>query len=161
MPKLGKKEYYSKVGQKTIGLSVKCMVFCDDEILLLQKKSSQEEMPWEFPGGGLEFGEDFAAAAIRETYEETGLNVEILDFAGLWSYARKSDYFLTGMIFIAEAKTKEVTISHEHNDYRWVKPEEIKDYFIQDSLKEALAAIKVRKTRANQLLNYFCENYEG
>lgn len=160
MQKISKKEYYNKTGKKTIGLSVKCMVFHDGEILLLQKKNPDGLMPWEFPGGGLEFGEDFAAAALRETREETSLDVEILDFAGLWSYARQTDYFLTGMIFVAQAKNKNVVISDEHNDYCWVKPQDLKNYRLQDSLKNALDKMKVRNSKANELISYFCKNYE-
>ena len=37
----------------------------------------QSEGSWTLPGGGIDFGEIPQEAAIREVYEETGLNVEI------------------------------------------------------------------------------------
>lgn len=34
---------------------------------------------WTLPGGGLDFGESPEAGAVRETYEETGLRIELGD----------------------------------------------------------------------------------
>jgi ADP-ribose pyrophosphatase YjhB (NUDIX family) len=40
---------------------------------------------WTLPGGGLDFGEDPAAGAIREVREETGYDVELHDLVGVRS----------------------------------------------------------------------------
>ena len=40
---------------------------------------------WTLPGGGLEWGEDPAAGALRELEEETGLTGTIGDVAGVYS----------------------------------------------------------------------------
>ncbi len=42
---------------------------------------------WTLPGGGIEFGEDPRDGAIRELEEETGLTGEILELAGVDSWA--------------------------------------------------------------------------
>ncbi|TES46372.1 NUDIX hydrolase [Shouchella lehensis] len=39
---------------------------------------------WEFPGGQVEEGESLVDAAVRETKEETGLDVEISKFCGIF-----------------------------------------------------------------------------
>lgn len=141
-------------------MSVKCMIFCDGQILLLQKKDREGTLPWEFPGGGLEFGEDLKAAAIREAREETGLDITILEVAGLWSYARSEKQFLTGVIFIAEAKSRRVSLSHEHVAYTWVKPETLHHFRLQESLRAALDQIHPRHEQGEALRNYFCEHYQ-
>jgi ADP-ribose pyrophosphatase YjhB (NUDIX family) len=46
-------------------------------LLCRLSKQSTADGFWTLPGGGLEFGEIPAAGAIREAYEETGLNVEL------------------------------------------------------------------------------------
>ena len=42
---------------------------------------------WTLPGGGIEFGEDPRDGALRELEEETGLRGEILELAGVDSWA--------------------------------------------------------------------------
>jgi 8-oxo-dGTP diphosphatase len=40
---------------------------------------------WELPGGEVEVGESAVAAAVRGTAEEAGVQVEVTEFAGLFS----------------------------------------------------------------------------
>jgi thiamine-monophosphate kinase len=51
------------------------------EVLLIQRGKEPNLGRWSFPGGAVELGETARAAARRETREETGLDVEILDVA--------------------------------------------------------------------------------
>lgn len=57
---------YPKVG---IGV----LIFDNQKILLGERQRSHGAATWGPPGGHLEFGENFAECAIRETREETGL----------------------------------------------------------------------------------------
>ena len=120
--------------QRTMGMSVKAIIWHRGRILILQKNDRPGRHPWEFPGGGLEFGEDFAAA-LR-------LAVEILGPVGLWNFRRHLGRPLTGVMFICRADTEEVTLSFEHLAYRWVRPEELAEYPLHASLRKALAQIR-------------------
>src|SRR3712207_2264099 len=40
---------------------------------------------WELPGGHVDVGESAVEAAVRETAEEAGVRVEVVEFAGLFS----------------------------------------------------------------------------
>lgn len=146
---------------KRMTMSVKCMIFHENKILLLRKKDREGIGPWEFPGGGLEFGEDLHDAATREVREETGLAVDLLDIAGLWSYQRSESIFLTGVIFIACARTEQVQLSSEHSDYAWVTPKEMVNYQLQDSLQNALKQIRMPDENGSNLRKYFVKNYKG
>jgi ADP-ribose pyrophosphatase YjhB (NUDIX family) len=48
----------------------------DDRIVLIRKPQFAEGV-WRPPGGGIKPGEDFAAGAVREALEETGLRVAL------------------------------------------------------------------------------------
>ena len=80
---------------------------------------------WDFIKGKMEEGESTHETAIREAKEETG----IIDITFLENFEEwiKYDFQYQGelvrkkvVFFLAETKTKEVMISHEHLDYTWM-----------------------------------------
>lgn len=92
--------------------------------------------------------------------EETGLTVELLDVAGLWSYKRTKLQFLTGVIFIAKATNRNVILSDEHTDFAWVKPVDFHKYRLQESLRQALERIQMSNERGQELRQYFVETFK-
>lgn len=60
-----------------------CIIFDEDDRLLLQKRSDCEQ--WGFLGGMVEFGESVSETAVREVKEESGLDVEITSLYGVYS----------------------------------------------------------------------------
>ena len=142
-------------------MSVKAMIFYDGRLLLLQKKDKEGLHPWEFPGGGVQSGEDFEQALLREVQEETGLNIHILSVGSIWVYRRDATQQLDGIIFIAEALRDTVVISNEHLDFRWVTPAEFPSYRLQDSLQDSLARMKrFDWKQGNALQESFFKNIE-
>lgn len=75
----------ARIGHDTIILnfSVACIINENGEILL-QKRSDKGDI-WGLPGGAVEIGESIEEAVIREVKEETGLNVEVDHFIGVYS----------------------------------------------------------------------------
>ncbi|MGD8403815.1 MAG: NUDIX domain-containing protein [Anaerolineales bacterium] len=63
-------------------IAVNVAVLQNNKILLTQRDDFET---WILPGGGVEPGESVAQAAIRETKEETGLEVELTKLVGIYS----------------------------------------------------------------------------
>ncbi|MFC3418721.1 NUDIX hydrolase [Salinicoccus hispanicus] len=78
----------------------------NDEILLI----NGPKRGWEMPGGQVEEGESLTAAAIRETKEEAGIDVEIIKFCGIYQNVRRS---ICNSLFLAKPVGGEPTTSPE------------------------------------------------
>lgn len=80
---------------------------------------------WDFVKGKIESGESSHETAVRETGEETGITeIVFLDSFEEWI---EYDFQFQGepvhkkvVFFLAETKTADVKISHEHLDYAWM-----------------------------------------
>ena len=56
-----------------------CIIIKDDKVLLIEAKDDKGKLFWSFPKGHQEIGETDIETAIRETKEETGLDVFIAE----------------------------------------------------------------------------------
>ncbi|WP_243300421.1 NUDIX hydrolase [Bacillus litorisediminis] len=65
---------------------------------------------WEMPGGQVEEGESLMNAAIRETKEETGIDIEIEKFCGVFQNVNGS---ICNTLFLGKAIGGELTTSSE------------------------------------------------
>ncbi|MCH7307226.1 NUDIX domain-containing protein [Acinetobacter sp. NIPH 1852] len=59
-----------------IGVGIMILDMNENVLLGLRVKSG-EEVSWCFPGGKIDIGETFEQSAVRETFEETGLELDL------------------------------------------------------------------------------------
>lgn len=69
-----RKLFAEEVGYPTPKLDTRTAVFKENKILLVQEKNEL----WSLPGGWVDFDQSIKENAVKETLEETGLNVEPL-----------------------------------------------------------------------------------
>lgn len=65
---------------------------------------------WEMPGGIVEEGESLKDAAIRETKEESGIDIEVLKFCGIFQNVNKS---ICNTLFLAKPTGGKIITSPE------------------------------------------------
>jgi 8-oxo-dGTP pyrophosphatase MutT (NUDIX family) len=103
----------------------KVLVFdADERLLILQRSETDDRRPleWDLPGGHVETGEDLAAAASFELFEEAGIALEVRSLRLVYAMTDLpgKDNSVTWTFFLAHVEIAEVKLSDEHVAYRWV-----------------------------------------
>lgn len=94
-------------------------------ILLIQRSDSGL---WAMPGGGLDVGETPAEGACRETWEETGLTVQVTALVGVYDSRRwqpDKSWHLYAFLFMCEPVEGEARPTHEALDVGWFNADEL------------------------------------
>ncbi len=103
-----------------------CYLEVEGRLLLLQRAfNKQEPGKWGVPAGKLEEGETAKEAAVRELFEETG--IQCLNIQGLGAlYMRKHTVDYVYHLFKMEiAEMLSVILSNEHEGYIWASKEDL------------------------------------
>jgi 8-oxo-dGTP diphosphatase len=131
--------------KKDWGLTVRGVVRQEDKILILRRhpKSRNNPHKWELPGGKVDPGEFFDIALIREFKEETSLDVKIESLFEVVQdefISRRTNRPISTvqLMMNLEIISGEVKISSEHDDYKWVNLEELKEFYKEDMLTPTL-----------------------
>lgn len=111
------------------------------QILLLKHRLGGH---WSFPKGHMEQGETERETALREIWEETGLNIRLLDnFREKVSYSPKPGVDKDVVYFLAYAEDPHTTMQEEEvSDIRWVKLSEAHKFITYHNDKMLLRQAK-------------------
>ena len=131
--------------KKDWGLTVRGVVREDNKILILRRhpKSRNNPHKWELPGGKVDPGEFFDNALIREFKEETNLDVKIESLFEVVQdefISRRTNQPISTvqLMMNLEIMDGEVQISSEHDEYKWVSIEELKELYDEGMLTTTL-----------------------
>jgi ADP-ribose pyrophosphatase YjhB (NUDIX family) len=98
------------------------------EILLIRRTDNDN---WALPGGAMDLGESLPDAAIRETLEETGVQVELTGLVGIYTDPRHVILYTSNgearqefsVVFTARPIGGEPTPSNESSEVHWIAPD--------------------------------------
>ncbi len=143
----------------------------DGKFVMVQEGKSKtgpsSEGLWDRPGGWLDLYEDILVGAVREVKEETGLDVELTGFLGIYNYIKQikdtdgKNLNIHGILleFVGKVKSSKINIKTEEiQDVKWFSFEEIKRldlrskniiYEIKEYLSGNIYSLDIIKTYTN------------
>ena len=112
-------------------------------LLLKRNKNKLYEHLWQGVAGKIEKDEKAWETAVRELKEETGLAPKKMFVADHVSrfYEKHKDRMNLVPVFGIEVDSKDVTLSDEHIDYKWLDFEEAFDTLIWNGQKQGLKTV--------------------
>ena len=125
-------------------LAVSGAIFRDGKVLLVRRARAPGAGFYSLPGGRVEFGESLHTALHREVSEETGLKIEIVDLAGwreVLPVAPSGGHYVI-MSFAARWIANEPVLNEEHDDFKWLVPEELSGLKLTGGLVEVIEAAR-------------------
>ena len=128
-----------------------CIMFRDDEVLLMHRVKGGEEY-WTFPGGGVEDDETIEEAVVREVLEETTMPIQLEKLLYIHNYETSDQYYylckyISGEPVLGDSVEKErmekVTsdiygpewVPLDNVEYLLLYPLEIRDWLLEDFQK--------------------------
>jgi 8-oxo-dGTP diphosphatase len=123
--------------------AVSAFVFRDGSVLLVKRRDEPSRGLWSPPGGSLELGETVEEAAVRETLEETGVQVRPVGVADVRSVILKDPgeriqwhYVLIGIH--CEWVSGEPFPATDAENARFIPLPELGEYDLTPTAREAL-----------------------
>jgi len=116
------------------------LVSDDQGRILLQRRADSGN--WSLPGGTMHIGETLGGAVVRETREETGLDVELTGVVGIYTDPRHVIAYQDGevrqefvVVFSARPVGGELAVSPESTEVGWFDPGEVDGLQMHESVR--------------------------
>ena len=129
----------------TIRTGCSAVIFDESrERILLTRRADNGQ--WCLPSGGMDAGESVTETCEREVREETGLEVRVVRFIGVYSsphrivqYADGNRFQIVAFSFEAEVTGGQLTLSNETTEFGYFTPAEIETLDLMELHHERIA----------------------
>ncbi len=128
-------------------IAMKAVIIKNGKVLLLREAGQSysegtNEGKWGLPGGRLDIGESWQAGLFREIKEETGLeDIKVIKPLSVseWTPVIKGEPTqIVAVFFRCEWSQGDITLSDEHDDYKWITESDLTSMNIMLEEMEAL-----------------------
>jgi ADP-ribose pyrophosphatase YjhB (NUDIX family) len=110
-------------------------------VLLLRRAVEPGLGDWDLPAGYLDANESSEDGAMREAFEESGLQVELVNLAGVYSSRRQNAVTTIYRGRTVDCATS-VRLDHESSEHAWVRRDAVRGWLPRmafGSMAQALA----------------------
>ena len=121
------------------------------KVFLPRRAATKKFLPnvFELPGGHIDFGEDLETGLAREIMEEFGMNVEIGDPFGAFTYTNevKGSHSIE-IVYFAQFTDPidQITLDEEdHSEYRWVAVDDMAEVYADQKGEDDVEYAIVRR----------------
>ncbi|MFJ2895873.1 NUDIX domain-containing protein [Streptomyces sp. NPDC087218] len=108
-------------------------------VLMIQRSDNGR---WALPGGGHDVGESISDTVVREVWEETGINAEVVDVSGIYTDPGHVMAYDDGEVrqqfsicFRARPIGGEARTSDETTQVRWVAPADLVEFDVHPTMR--------------------------
>ena len=139
-----------KQGIDYIGVGVGAVIRNSEGKLFLAlrgKAARNEAGTWEFPGGGVEFGEGLEHALIREVREEYGFEIEVVELLDVVNHIIPDEgQHWVSPTFLCRVTSGAPSILEPHkcDEIGWFRLEDIPVHRLSIASKKSLESLKKR-----------------
>ena len=119
---------------------VQVIVIAENDLLLLEFNTNERRNYHGFQNitGGVDPGETFTVAALRELREETGVEADVIELDLEFRYIDRWDHAVREKVYLCVlAKKPTIKISEEHLSYKWIPLEKVhaSDYLFSSNFE--------------------------
>ena len=125
-------------------LAASTTIFRAHEMLVVRRAHDPGRGRWSLPGGRVEHGESLEQAVHREVAEETGLLIDIVGLAGIREVLPRggaSGHYVV-LSYAARWRSGEVVLNDEHDDFKWLAPDDLGSVTTTDGLATIVTAAR-------------------
>jgi ADP-ribose pyrophosphatase YjhB (NUDIX family) len=141
--------------QPVVGIGA--VIVHEGKIVLIKRGNEPSKGKWTIPGGLVELGESLEQAVIRETKEETGLDVETPSLMDAVSNVDldemcKVKYHYVIIDYLVHVKTGTAQAASDAAELHWVPLDEVEDYNLTASFRLFFKHNREKMEKANSYL---------
>ncbi|MGH2718691.1 MAG: NUDIX hydrolase [Actinomycetota bacterium] len=110
----------------------------DGSLLLIRRGQPPSAGRWSVPGGRVEWGETLAQAVAREVEEETGLQVDVGDLAGVVERRYLPEFHYVILDYFVSVTGGALRPGGDVTDARWATFADLKELDLAEGLLDSL-----------------------
>lgn len=142
-----------KKGINYIGVGVGAVIVREDGRIFLARRGREarnESGKWEFPGGGVEFGETMARALAREVMEEYGFEIEVMELLDVVDHiipAENQHWISPTFLCKHKGGTPAIKEPHKCHEIGWFELDKIPEQELAIASKKSLESLRKKRIR--------------